>query len=254
MALSQIGSMIRKQARPAIIVFLLITLLTGVLYPLVITGIAQVIFPVQANGNLIQHDGKVAGSALIGQPFTSPEYFWGRLSATSTVPYNSGVSSGSNIGPTNPALIDEVKARVDALHAADPANTKPIPVDLVTSSGSGLDPDISIAAANYQVPRIARERNLSESDVAALVAQQTEHQQFGILGEPRVNVLKLNLALDDLSAHKITVTPSAGPQAAPTPLIFGLRMSDWIQLIIFFVILAAPDRPGWGVHGKAVYR
>jgi K+-transporting ATPase ATPase A chain len=231
-------------------VFLLITLITGVLYPLVITGIAQVVFPVQANGNLIQHDGKVAGSALIGQPFTSPDYFWGRLSATSTVPYNSGVSSGSNIGPTNPALIDEVKARVDALHAADPTNTRPIPVDLVTSSGSGLDPDISIAAADYQIPRIARERNLSETDVTALVAQQTEHQQFGLLGEPRVNVLKLNLAMDDLSTHKITVTSSPGHLEVPSALVFGLRMSDWIQLIIFFVILAALIVPVGGFMAK----
>jgi len=238
LTLGQIGSMIRKQVRPALIVFLLITLITGVLYPLVITGIAQVIFPVQANGNLIYHDGRVVGSALIGQPFTSPEYFWGRLSATSVVPYNSAASSGSNIGPTNPALIDKVKARVDALHAADPDNPLPIPVDLVTSSGSGLDPDISIAAAFYQVPRIARERNLSENDVTALVEQQTEHQQFGLFGEQRINVLKLNLALDDLSTHRITVTPSAGQQEVPSPLIFGLRMTDWVQLILFFVVLA----------------
>ena len=250
MAFSQLGSMIRKQARPALIVFLLITLIAGVVYPLVITGIAQLVFPVQANGNLIEHNGQIAGSALIGQPFTSPDYFWGRLSATSPVPYNAGVSSGSNIGPTNPALIDEVKARVDALHAADPSNTRPIPVDLVTSSGSGLDPDISIAAAQYQVSRIARERNLTESDVRALVVQQTEHQQFGIFGEPRVNVLKLNLALDDLGAHKISMTPSAVRQETPAPLLFGLRMSDWVQLIIFFVILAALIVPVGGFMAK----
>ena len=247
MALSGIGSMIRKQARPAIIVFLLITLITGVIYPLVITGIAQLVFPVQANGDLILHDGKVAGSALIGQPFTSPEYFWGRLSATGPYPDNAGVSSGSNIGPLNPALPDEVKARVDALHAADPSNTRPIPVDLVTSSGSGLDPDISVAAAEYQVHRIALERNLSESVVSALVAQQTQGQQSGILGEPRVNVLQLNLALDDLSSGRITVAPSPGPQDVSSPLVFGLRMTDWLQLIIFFVILAALIVPvgGW---------
>ena len=250
LTLGQIGSMIRKQVRPALIVFLLITLITGVLYPLVITGIAQVIFPVQANGNLIYHDGRVVGSALIGQPFTSPEYFWGRLSATSVVPYNSAVSSGSNLGPTNPALIDEVNARVDALHAADPSNTQPIPVDLVTSSGSGLDPDISVAAANYQVSRIARERNLTESDVAALVAQQTQDKQFGLFGEPRVNVLKLNLALDDLSAHRITVTPATALQDVPSSLIFGLRMSDWVQLILFFVILAALIVPVGGFMAK----
>jgi K+-transporting ATPase ATPase A chain len=242
--------MIRKQVKPALIVFLLITLITGVLYPLVITGIAQVIFPVQANGNLIYHDGRVVGSALIGQPFTSPEYFWGRLSATSVVPYNSAVSSGSNLGPTNPALIDEVNARVDALHAADPSNIRPIPVDLVTSSGSGLDPDISVAAANYQVSRIARERNLTESDVAALVAQQTQDKQFGLLGEPRVNVLKLNLALDDMSSHRITVTPATALQDGPSSLIFGLRMSDWVQLILFFVILAALIVPVGGFMAK----
>jgi len=250
MAFSQLGPMIRKQARPALVVFLLITILTGIVYPLAITGISQLIFPVQANGDLIQHDGKVAGSALIGQPFTSPDYFWGRLSATSPVPYNAGVSSGSNIGPTNPALIDEVKARVDALHAADPSNTRPIPVDLVTSSGSGLDPDISIAAAQYQVPRVARERNLSESDVRALVTRQTEHQQFGIFGEPRVNVLELNLALDDLSAHTISVTPLTGRQETPTPLLFGLRMPDWVQLILFFLILAALIVPVGGFMAK----
>ena len=245
-----LSSMIRKQARPALIVFLLITLITGVLYPLVITGIAQAVFPVQANGNLIQHDGKVVGSALIGQPFTSPEYFWGRPSATSPVPYNSGVSGGSNLGPTNPALLDEVKTRVDALHSADPDNSQLIPVDLVTSSGSGLDPDISIAAANYQVPRIARERNLSESDVTALVEQQTKHRQFGLFGEPRVNVLKLNLALDDMSTHRITVTPSAGQQESPSPLIFGLRISDWLQLILFFVVLACLIVPVGGFIAK----
>jgi potassium-transporting ATPase potassium-binding subunit len=250
MALSPFGTMVRKQVRPAIIVFLLITLMTGVLYPLIITGIAQVLFPVQANGNLIRHDGKVAGSALIGQPFMSPGYFWGRLSATSPVPYNSGVSSGSNIGPTNPALIDEVKARVDALHSADPSNTLPIPVDLVTSSASGLDPDISVAAANYQVSRIARERNLTVTNVKALIAQQTERQQFGLFGEPRVNVLKLNLALNDLGTHTTTVTQPTGVQDVSSSLVFGLRMTDWIQLIIFFVVLAALIVPVGGFMAK----
>ena len=192
-------SMIVKSAKPAIVIFFLITLLTGILYPLVITGIAQVVFPVQANGNLIGHNGKVAGSSLIGQPFDSPDYFWGRLSATSPVPYNGGASSGSNLGPTNPALIQQVQARVNALHAADPGNTQAIPVDLVTASASGLDPDISVAAAYYQVPRVARERNLSEQVINGLVAQQIIPRQFGIFGEPRVNVLSLNLALDDLS-------------------------------------------------------
>jgi K+-transporting ATPase ATPase A chain len=234
-----LGSMIRKQVGPAFIVFLIITLITGVLYPLVITGIAQLVFPVQSNGNLIEHNGKIVGSSLIGQPFTSPHYFWGRLSATSPVPYNSGISGGSNLGPTNPALMDEVKARVDALHAADPDNSQPIPVDLVTSSASGLDPDISVASANYQVPRIARERNLSESDVTALIRQHIEDQQFGLFGEPRINVLTLNLALDDLSTHRITVTSLAEQQEIPPPLVFGLRMTDWVQLILFFVVLAS---------------
>jgi len=234
-----LGFMIRKQLGPAFIVFLIITLITGVLYPLVLTGIAQLVFPVQSSGNLIEHNGKIVGSALIGQPFTSSHYFWGRLSATSPVPYNSGISGGSNLGPTNPALMDEVKARVNALHSADPDNSQPIPVDLVTSSASGLDPDISLAAANYQVPRIARERNLSESIVTALVKQHTEDQQFGLFGEPRINVLTLNLALDDLSAHRITVPPSAEQQEVPSPLVFGLRITDWVQLILFFVVLAA---------------
>ena len=242
--------MIRKQSGPAFIVFLIITLITGVLYPLVITGIAQLVFPVQSNGNLIEHNGKIVGSALIGQPFTSSHYFWGRLSATSPVPYNSGISGGSNLGPTNPALMDEVKARVNALHSADPDNSQPIPVDLVTSSASGLDPDISLAAANYQVPRIARERNLSESIVTALVKQHTEDQQFGLFGEPRINVLTLNLALDDLSAHRITVPPSAEQQEVPSPLVFGLRITDWVQLILFFVVLAALIVPVGGFIAK----
>jgi len=155
-----------------------------------------VVFPQQANGSLIMKDGKPIGSALIGQPFDDPKYFWGRLSATSPFPYNAAASSGSNLGPTNPALIDEVKARVDALHAADPQNAQPIPVDLVTSSGSGLDPNISVAAALYQVPRVARARGLSEERVRALVEQFTANPQFGVLGEARVNVLLLNLALD----------------------------------------------------------
>jgi K+-transporting ATPase ATPase A chain len=245
-----LGSMIRKQVGPALIVFLLITLITGVLYPLVITGIAQLVFPVQSNGNLIEHNGNIVGSALIGQPFISSHYFWGRPSATSPVPYNSGISSGSNLGPTNTALTDAMKARVDALHSVDPDNSQPIPVDLVTASGSGLDPDISIAAANYQGPRIARERNLSESDVTALVEQQTEDQQFGLFGEPRINVLRLNLALDDLSAHRITVTPSAGQQEFPSPLVFGLRMTDWVQLILFFVVLACLIVPVGGFIAK----
>ncbi|MDP2796732.1 MAG: potassium-transporting ATPase subunit KdpA, partial [Methanoregula sp.] len=209
---------------------------------LFITGIAQVVFPVQANGNLIVHDGNVVGSALIGQPFTSPGYFWGRPSATTPVPYNAGLSSGSNLGPSNPSLASAVKARVEALHAADPANTLLIPVDLVTTSGSGLDPDISVAAAYYQVHRIARERNLSETDVKALVTYQIEPRQFGIFGEPRVNVLKLNLALDDMSATHII--PSSPALTDPVPSDgSGLRIPDWIVLILFigvFVVMVVP--------------
>ncbi len=185
-----------SQLRPALVSFVLLSIITGLLYPFAVTGVAQAIFPQQANGSLIMQDGKPIGSALIGQPFDDPKYFWGRLSATSPFPYNAAASSGSNLGPTNPALIDEVKTRVDALHAADPQNTQPIPVDLVTSSGSGLDPNISVAAALYQVPRVARVRGLSEVQVRALVERYTEGRQFGVIGEPRVNVLELNLALD----------------------------------------------------------
>ena len=188
----------RTQLRPAIIMLVLLTVITGLLYPLAVTGLAQVLFPQQANGSLIVKDGKPIGSALIGQPFDDPKYVWGRLSATSPFPYNAAASSGSNLGPTNPALITEVQGRIDALKAADPSNTQPIPVDLVTSSGSGLDPHISIAAALYQVPRVARARGLSEDQIRQLVNQFTEDRQFGLLGEPRVNVLKLNLALDIL--------------------------------------------------------
>jgi potassium-transporting ATPase potassium-binding subunit len=250
MTTEPVQSMIKKQVKPALVIFFLLTILAGVIYPLVITGIAQLVFPVQSNGNLIEHNGKIVGSALIGQPFTSPKYFWGRLSATSPLPYNSGISGGSNLGPTNPALLDEVKSRVDALHAADPDNTRPIPVDLVTSSASGLDPDISVASAKYQVPRIARERNLSESDVTALVEQQTEDQQFGLLGEPRINVLKINLALEDLSAHRITVTPSAEQLEVPTPLDFGMRTTDWVQLFLFIIVLVALIVPVGGFIAK----
>ncbi len=184
-----------KQLRIAAILFGLITILTGLIYPAVITGIAQVIFPYQANGSLITQNGKVVGSSLIGQEFTNPKYFWGRLSATDH-PYDAAASSGSNLGPTNPALQREVSDRIAALKAADPGNTQPIPVDLVTSSGSGLDPDISIAAAQYQAARVARVRGLPLDKVQALINQSTTGRQFGFLGEPRVNVLKLNLALD----------------------------------------------------------
>ena len=190
------------QIKPAIVLFALLAVITGLIYPLVITGVAQAVFPQQANGSLIYRGGQPVGSALIGQPFDDPKYFWGRLSATSPFPYNAAASSGSNYGPLSSSLSDAVQSRIDALKAADLSlaleNKQPIPVDLVTSSASGLDPHISPAAALYQSPRVARARGLSEDQVRALVGQFTEGRQFGILGEPRVNVLKLNLALDEL--------------------------------------------------------
>ncbi|AFL72168.1 potassium-transporting ATPase subunit KdpC [Thiocystis violascens] len=182
--------------RPAVSLFLLLTALTGVLYPLAVTGIAQVLFPAAASGSLIVRDGKPVGSALIGQSFTDPKYFWGRPSATSGQPYNGAASGGSNLGPLNPALVEAVKERIAALQAADPDNQRPIPGDLVTASGSGLDPHISPAAAAYQVGRVARARRMEVERVAILVARNTEGRQFGFLGEPRVNVFALNLALD----------------------------------------------------------
>jgi K+-transporting ATPase ATPase C chain len=185
-----------KLIRSAIVMLLLMTVLTGVAYPLVVTGLAQVLFPSQANGSLIVKDGKPIGSTLIGQSYDDPKYFWGRPSATSPQPNNGTSSSGSNLGPTNPALTDAVKQRIDALHTADPGNTAAVPVDLVTASGSGLDPEISPAAAAYQVSRVAKVRGLSESQVRAMVSMATTGRQFGMLGEPRVNVLQLNLALD----------------------------------------------------------
>jgi K+-transporting ATPase ATPase C chain len=187
---------VRDQIRPAIVMLVLLTIITGLAYPLAVTGMAQVLFPHQANGSLIVKDGQVAGSELIGQPFGDPRYFWGRPSATAPFPYNAAASAGSNLGPSNPALAEAVKARIDALRAADPGNTRPVPVDLVTASASGLDPHISVAAALYQVPRVARERGLTEREVEALVRQFTAGRQLGVLGEPRVNVLNLNLALD----------------------------------------------------------
>ncbi|MDO8356217.1 MAG: potassium-transporting ATPase subunit KdpC [Nitrospirota bacterium] len=186
----------RTQLRPALLILMALTLITGFLYPLVITGVAQVLFPRQANGSLILIDGKPVGSSLIGQPFDAPKYFWGRPSATSPFPYNAAASSGSNLGPTNEALTKAMQARIDALKAADPDNPLPLPVDLVTASGSGLDPHISPASASYQVARVARTRGMEQAVVRQLVSQHTEGRQLGILGEPRVNVLVLNLALD----------------------------------------------------------
>ncbi len=185
-----------RHIRPALVLLGLLTLLTGLAYPLAVTGVAQVVFPRQANGSLILKDGKPVGSALIGQPFDDLKYFWGRPSATTPFPYNAGSSAGSNQGPTNPDLLKAVKERVEALRAADPGNTAPVPIDLVTASGSGLDPHISPAAALYQVPRVARARGLDGAVVRQFVERHIEDRTFAILGEPRVNVPLLNLALD----------------------------------------------------------
>lgn len=182
--------------RPAVSLFVLLSIATGIAYPLVVTGIATAAFPDEANGSLVVKDGKAIGSRLIGQNFTDPRHFWGRPSATAPVPYNAAASGGSNLGPLNPALVDAVKARIENLKAADPGNTQSIPADLVTSSASGLDPHISPAAATYQIGRVVRLRQLDPVAVKALVEQYTEDRQWGILGEPRVNVLALNLALD----------------------------------------------------------
>jgi potassium-transporting ATPase KdpC subunit len=190
-----------KELRTAIVMLAVLTVLTGVLYPLAVTGIAQVVFPTQATGSLVVNDGKAVGSLLIGQPFDAPGYFWSRPSATSPSPYNGASSSGSNYGPLSDALRDAVQGRIAALREADPGQTGPVPVDLVTASASGLDPHISPAAAYYQVARVARTRSLDQTRVRALVAAHVEGRQLGFLGEPRVNVLQLNLALDALSAR-----------------------------------------------------
>ena len=186
----------KEHIRPALTMLVIWTVLTGLVYPLTVTGLAQLLFPHQASGSLVVCDGKVIGSELIGQYFDQPKYFWSRPSATSPFPYNAAASSGSNLGPTNPALIEAVKGRVAALRAADPGNHNPIPVDLVTASGSGLDPHISLAAAAFQVRRVARARGLEEGAVKRLVMQYTQGRQFALLGEWRVNVLRLNIALD----------------------------------------------------------
>jgi K+-transporting ATPase ATPase C chain len=187
-----------RQLRIALILLGLFAVITGIVYPLVVTGIGQAFFGHQANGSLIKENGKAVASELIGQPFSDPKYFWGRLSATSPFPYNAASSSGSNYGPLNPELRHAIEARIEALKAADPDNNQPIPVDLVTFSASGLDPHISMAAANYQISRIARYRGLSEEQVLALTDRFTEGRQFSILGEPRINVVKLNMALDEI--------------------------------------------------------
>jgi K+-transporting ATPase ATPase C chain len=189
--------MLLAQIRPAIGSFILLTVITGVLYPLLVTGIAQTVFHKQAEGSLIvSGDGKILGSSLIGQNFDDPKYFWSRISATSPA-YNASSSSGSNLGPSNPALLDEIKGRMTALKAADPSNNDPIPVDLVTSSGSGLDPHISLAAANYQLARVARVRGLTPETVRQIIFEYTQSRFLGFLGEPVVNVLQVNLALDE---------------------------------------------------------
>jgi K+-transporting ATPase ATPase C chain len=188
-----------QQLKSGVILLLFFALMTGLLYPAIVTALAQVIFPHQANGSLIAQNGQIIGSELIGQQFDDPGYFWGRPSATASFPYNAAASGGSNLGPTNSDLEKAVLERIELLRAYDPGNTQPIPVDLVTASASGLDPHISIAAAMIQVPRLARERGLSEEQVLGMVRQSTEYRQLGILGEPRVNVLILNLALDGIT-------------------------------------------------------
>ncbi len=195
---SAVGPNPKSLLRAALVGFLALSLLTGVLYPLLVTGIAQVAFPDKAHGSLIYRNGTLVGSRLLGQSFSDPRYFWGRPSATADFPYNATASGGSNLGPTNPALVSEVSRAVRALLAADPANRTVVPVDLVTSSGSGLDPDISPAAAAWQVDRVARARGLDHSTVQALVRRYTSGRSLGVLGRPRVRVLELNLALDAL--------------------------------------------------------
>jgi K+-transporting ATPase ATPase C chain len=194
--------MIHSQLKPAIIMLALFTVITGLLYPLMVTVIAQLIFPDQANGSLIEQNGQPVGSALIGQPFDDPRYFWGRPSATAPFPYNAAASAGSNLGPTSAALLNRVQARVETLRAADPDNPAPITVDLVTASASGLDPHISVATARYQVGRVARARNVPVEVVNQLVDRHIEGRYLGLLGEPRVNVLLLNLTLDELPSEQ----------------------------------------------------
>ena len=188
--------MFRNHLRPALVTLALFSVITGLAYPLAVTAIGQLLFPEKANGSLIRSDSTFVGSELIGQSFTQPRYFWGRPSATGSIPYDASASSGSNYGPLNQTFLDAVEKRVDTLRAADPGNTNPVPVDLVTSSGSGLDPHISVAAALYQIPRVARLRERSKADIRAIVDRHTDGRQWGMFGEARVNVLLLNLDLD----------------------------------------------------------
>jgi potassium-transporting ATPase KdpC subunit len=204
-----------KKLRSVGMVFLLLTVATGIVYPLLVTGAAQLFFPDNANGSLIRSGGGYAGSGLIGQPFDDPKYFWGRLSATPGFPYNSASSSGSNLGPSNPALTEAAKTRLEALRKADPGHRSSVPIDMVTSSASGLDPHISPAAAFYQVPRVALSRGLSPDSIRHLVEQFTEPRQWGFLGEPRVNVLKLNLALDRLPSRRDSSRKAGIPERKP---------------------------------------
>ena len=201
----------QQALRPALSIFILLSVITGVAYPLLVTGVSQLAFPDRANGSLVTLNGKVIGSRLIGQSITAPKYFWSRPSATSPMANNGLGSSGSNLGSNNPALLEAVKGRIDALRAADPGNTAPVPVDLVTASGSGLDPDISLAAARYQAPRIARERGVTVATVQALIDRHAKHPWLGTVGEPRVNVLALNLALD---AAALPAPPTLTPPPA----------------------------------------
>ena len=234
---------LRKQARPAVVLFLILMMITGMAYPLLVTGVAQVLFPYQANGSQIVENGTVVGSELIGQPFSDPKYFWGRLSATPGFEYNASLSSGSNLGSSNPTLSEMVQARIDALHAVDPNNTQPIPSDLVTASASGLDPDISLASAEYQLSRVARERNLSEETVQALIDQNTKDPLLGLFGEKRVNVLKLNLALDELQAQSAE-SGDANAKSVPTAdeRVLGITTGDWFFLALLLVMLLIGGR------------
>jgi K+-transporting ATPase ATPase C chain len=220
-----------KHVKPAIILFVLLTLLTGVIYPAVVTGLAQLLFPYQANASLMtDNGGNPTGSSLIGQPFSSPGHFWGRPSATAPFPYNAGASTGSNMGPTSPALADAVKTRIQALKAADPDNKAPIPVDLITASASGLDPHISPLAAEYQINRVAKARNMKPEKLRALVNANIESRQLGFLGEPRVNVLRLNLALGAIPVNIADVNDTNRYTLPPSKVYIELCQKEALRL------------------------